>query len=63
MKKQSLILIGVAVISAIVYISWPSSNASREIAQSNTPAVTEPSSTVQTSNLHFDGLHANPNVQ
>lgn len=63
MKKLSLILIGVAVFTAIIIVSRPSSNANREVAQSNnTPVAVEPSSTVQT-NLHFDGLHANPNVQ
>lgn len=62
MKKLLVIVFVMAVFSAII-ISRHGRNASREVvAQSNTPVVAEPSSTVQT-NLHFDGLHANPNVQ
>jgi|GEM_PF-4783143 len=62
MKKLFLILIGVAVVSAIIYIPRLSSNASREIAQSNNvQVVPEPSNTV--TKLHFENLHVSPKIQ
>ncbi|MEA2715638.1 MAG: hypothetical protein QOG91_666 [Candidatus Parcubacteria bacterium] len=63
-KRISLIVIGVAIVMAIVYISRPSSRASGKITQasqaSNGPALRTSDSPT---NLHFDGLQIDPKVQ
>lgn len=61
MKKTSLILLSVAVI-AVMIISRPKSSAVREVVQSDNVLIANESSVTQT-NLHFEGLHLNPNIQ
>jgi hypothetical protein len=61
MKKTSLILLSVAVI-AVMIISRPKNSAVREVVQSDNVLIANESSVIQT-NLHFGGLHLNPNIQ
>ncbi|MDE2040928.1 MAG: hypothetical protein KGI59_00875 [Patescibacteria group bacterium] len=64
MKKLSLILIGVAVLVMLaIHFGSRGGNAQEQTAvQTNEAAGPEMASNT-TTNLHFDNLHANPQVQ
>lgn len=64
MKKTILILIGAAVLVAVaIHFGSKGGNAQEQtVVQTNEAAGTEVASNT-TTNLHFDNLHANPQVQ
>jgi hypothetical protein len=64
MKKTVLVLIGEAVITAIVYFARSGSNAPEQATQQSTSDESiEVASSNTSTNLHFENLHVNPQLQ
>ena len=65
MKKTLLGLIGVAVFTAIVYFAQTGRNANKEqvTQQIDSTESAEVASSHTATNLHFENLHVNPQVQ